>query len=104
MNSSFSPSALSQIPLEGESETRLQSDYDDGEDTSCSSQEFESMRMREEKALSDSEVKVSADLMITKQERDDLARKNDYQVRGICRIVLFYVIIKINTCGVLVGR
>ncbi|XP_067089567.1 uncharacterized protein prr14 [Osmerus mordax] len=52
--------ALSQIPLEGESETRQQSDDDDGEDTSCSSQEFESMGMREEKALSDSEIKMGS--------------------------------------------
>lgn len=32
---------------------------DDGENTSSSSQEFEDVGLREEKALSDSEVKVS---------------------------------------------
>lgn len=31
---------------------------DDGEDTSSSSQEFEDVGLREEKALSDSEIKV----------------------------------------------
>ncbi|KAF7660569.1 hypothetical protein LDENG_00279880 [Lucifuga dentata] len=40
-------------------ERRLQSEEeDDGEDTSCSSQEFEDAGLREEKALSDSEIKV----------------------------------------------
>ncbi|KAM4597716.1 uncharacterized protein prr14 [Polymixia lowei] len=54
-------SALSQIPLECDIETRQQSEEEeeeDGEDTSCSSQEFEDGGLREEKALSDSEIKV----------------------------------------------
>nr|XP_033500854.1 uncharacterized protein prr14 isoform X1 [Epinephelus lanceolatus]XP_033500855.1 uncharacterized protein prr14 isoform X1 [Epinephelus lanceolatus] len=46
-------------PLECEMERRQQSEEeDDGEDTSSSSQEFEDVGMREEKALSDSEIKV----------------------------------------------
>ncbi|XP_070837835.1 serine-rich adhesin for platelets isoform X2 [Chaetodon trifascialis] len=47
------------IPLECEIERRQQSEEeDDGEDTSSSSQEFEDVALREEKALSDSEIKV----------------------------------------------
>lgn len=47
------------IPLDCEIETRKQIEEDeDGEDTSCSSQEFEDVALREEKALSDSEIKV----------------------------------------------
>ncbi|XP_035511531.1 uncharacterized protein prr14 [Morone saxatilis] len=50
-------SSSSGIPLE--CERRQQSEEeDDGEDTSSSSQEFEDVGMREEKALSDSEIKV----------------------------------------------
>ncbi len=46
-------------PLECEIERRQQSEEeDDGEDTSSSSQEFEDVGLREEKALSDSEIKV----------------------------------------------
>ncbi|XP_047428230.1 flocculation protein FLO11 isoform X2 [Mugil cephalus] len=46
-------------PLECEMERRQQSEEeDDGEDTSSSSQEFEDVGLREEKALSDSEIKV----------------------------------------------
>ncbi|XP_042360326.1 uncharacterized protein prr14 isoform X2 [Plectropomus leopardus] len=46
-------------PLECEMERRRQSEEeDDGEDTSSSSQEFEDVGLREEKALSDSEIKV----------------------------------------------
>ncbi|XP_071387202.1 enolase-phosphatase E1 [Centroberyx affinis] len=52
-------STCSAIPLECEIETRQQSEEEeDGEDTSCSSQEFEDAGLREEKALSDSEIKV----------------------------------------------
>lgn len=47
------------IPLECEIERGQQSEEDDdGEDTSSSSQEFEDVGLREEKALSDSEIKV----------------------------------------------
>lgn len=52
--------ALSQIPLESDSETRLQGVDEDWENTSCSSQEFESMGIREEKSLSDSEIKTGS--------------------------------------------
>ncbi|XP_039976942.1 uncharacterized protein prr14 isoform X2 [Xiphias gladius] len=46
-------------PLECEIERRQQSEEeDDGEDTSSSSQEYEDVGLREEKALSDSEIKV----------------------------------------------
>lgn len=46
-------------PLESEIRRRQQSEEeDDGEDTSSSSQEFEDVGLREEKALSDSEIKV----------------------------------------------
>lgn len=46
-------------PLECEAERRQQSEEeDDGEDTSSSSQEYEDAGLREEKALSDSEIKV----------------------------------------------
>ncbi|XP_059203909.1 uncharacterized protein prr14 [Centropristis striata] len=46
-------------PLVCEIERRQQSEEeDDGEDTSSSSQEFEDLALREEKALSDSEIKV----------------------------------------------
>ncbi|XP_041858105.1 uncharacterized protein prr14 [Melanotaenia boesemani] len=46
-------------PLQSESEKRQQSEEeDDGEDTSSSSHEFEDVGLREEKALSDSEIKV----------------------------------------------
>ncbi|KAK9534789.1 hypothetical protein VZT92_007212 [Zoarces viviparus] len=41
-----------------EMERRQQSEEDDGEDTSSSTQEFEDVGLREEKALSDSEMKV----------------------------------------------
>ncbi|XP_029913949.1 uncharacterized protein prr14 isoform X2 [Myripristis murdjan] len=52
-------SICSVIPLDCEIETRKQIEEDeDGEDTSCSSQEFEDVALREEKALSDSEIKV----------------------------------------------
>ena len=45
--------------LQCEIERRQQSEEeDDGEDTSSSSQEFEDVGLREEKALSDSEIKV----------------------------------------------
>nr|XP_046270953.1 microtubule-associated protein futsch isoform X2 [Scatophagus argus]XP_046270954.1 microtubule-associated protein futsch isoform X2 [Scatophagus argus] len=47
------------VPLECEIERRQQSEEeDDGENTSSSSQEFEDVGLREEKALSDSEIKV----------------------------------------------
>lgn len=47
------------IPLQCEIERRQQSEEeDDGENTSSSSQEFEDVGLREEKALSDSEIKV----------------------------------------------
>lgn len=47
------------IPLECEIGRRQQSEEeDDGENTSSSSQEFEDVGLREEKALSDSEIKV----------------------------------------------
>lgn len=51
----------SRNPLECEIERRRQSEEeeDDGEDTSSSSQEFEDVGLREEKALSDSEIKVN---------------------------------------------
>lgn len=46
--------------MECEIERRQQSEEeDDGEDTSSSSQEFEDVGLREEKALSDSEIKVN---------------------------------------------
>lgn len=50
----------SRSPLECKIERRqpLEEEEDDGEDTSSSSQEFEDVGMREEKALSDSEIKV----------------------------------------------
>ncbi|XP_022050848.2 uncharacterized protein prr14 [Acanthochromis polyacanthus] len=49
----------SENQLECETERRQQSEEeDDGEDTSSSSQEFEDIGLREEKALSDSEIKV----------------------------------------------
>lgn len=52
-------SSCSGAPLESETERRPQSEEeDDGEDTSSSSQEFEDVGLREEKALSDSEIKV----------------------------------------------
>ncbi|XP_070704786.1 serine-rich adhesin for platelets [Pempheris klunzingeri] len=52
-------SSSSGIPLECMIERRQQSEEeDDGEDTSSSSQEFEDVGLREEKALSDSEIKV----------------------------------------------
>ncbi|XP_041673503.1 uncharacterized protein prr14 [Cheilinus undulatus] len=52
-------SSSSGNPLECEIERRGQSEEeDDGEDTSSSSQEFEDVALREEKALSDSEIKV----------------------------------------------
>lgn len=47
------------IPLQCDVEGMQQSEEeDDGEDTSSSSQEFEDVALREEKALSDSEIKV----------------------------------------------
>lgn len=47
------------LPLECEIERRGQSEEeDDGENTSSSSQEFDDVVLREEKALSDSEIKV----------------------------------------------
>ncbi|KAM3597975.1 uncharacterized protein V6R79_011983 [Siganus canaliculatus] len=52
-------SGSSGIPLACDVERRQQSeDEDDGEDTSSSSQEFDDVGLREEKALSDSEIKV----------------------------------------------
>ncbi|XP_056144307.1 uncharacterized protein prr14 [Lampris incognitus] len=53
-------SVLSQIHLGCEIDTRRQhkEEEEDGEDTSCSSQEFEDVVLTEEKALSDSEIKV----------------------------------------------
>ncbi|XP_010743265.2 uncharacterized protein prr14 isoform X1 [Larimichthys crocea] len=52
-------SSRSGIPLECEIGRRQQSEEeDDGENTSSSSQEFEDVGLREEKALSDSEIKV----------------------------------------------
>ncbi|KAM9843932.1 uncharacterized protein prr14 [Aulostomus maculatus] len=51
-------SASSEDPLEREMERRRQSEEEDGEDTSSSSHEFEDAALREEKALSDSEIKV----------------------------------------------
>ncbi|XP_073351229.1 uncharacterized protein prr14 [Pagrus major] len=52
-------SSSSGLPLECEIERRQQSEEeDDGENTSSSSQEFEDVVLREEKALSDSEIKV----------------------------------------------
>ncbi|CAK6961127.1 uncharacterized protein LOC128378907 [Scomber scombrus] len=52
-------SSSSRSPLECKMERRQQiEEEDDGEDTSSSSQEFEDVGMREEKALSDSEIKV----------------------------------------------
>ncbi|XP_044037023.1 uncharacterized protein prr14 isoform X2 [Siniperca chuatsi] len=52
-------SSSSGNPLECEIERRQQSEEeDDGEDTSSSSQEFEDVGLREEKAFSDSEIKV----------------------------------------------
>ncbi|KAM6965933.1 uncharacterized protein prr14 [Tautogolabrus adspersus] len=52
-------SSSSGNPLECEIERRGQSEEeDDGEDTSSSSQEFEDVALREEKAFSDSEIKV----------------------------------------------
>ncbi|XP_018527730.1 uncharacterized protein prr14 [Lates calcarifer] len=54
-----SDSSSSGNPLECEAERRQQSEEeDDGEDTSSSSQEYEDAGLREEKALSDSEIKV----------------------------------------------
>ncbi|XP_034151076.1 uncharacterized protein prr14 isoform X2 [Esox lucius] len=55
-------SALSQIPLEGEGETSKQREEDgeNVENSDCFSLEFEAMRMREEKALSDSEIKLES--------------------------------------------
>ncbi|XP_029996782.1 uncharacterized protein prr14 isoform X2 [Sphaeramia orbicularis] len=56
-----SDSSISGNPLDCEIERRPQSEEeeeDDGEDTSSSSQEFEDVGLREEKALSDSEIKV----------------------------------------------
>ncbi|XP_030592308.1 uncharacterized protein prr14 [Archocentrus centrarchus] len=51
-------SSTSGNPSECETERRQQSEEDDdGEDTSSSSQEFEDVGLREEKALSDSEIK-----------------------------------------------
>lgn len=47
------------IPLECEIERRPQSEEEYYEDTSSSSQEFEDAAMREEKSLSDSEIKVN---------------------------------------------
>lgn len=47
------------IPLQCDMERIQQSEEeDDGENTSSSSQEFEDAGLREEKALSDSEIKV----------------------------------------------
>lgn len=47
------------IPLQCDMERIQQSEEeDDGENTSSSSQEFEDVGLREEKALSDSEIKV----------------------------------------------
>ncbi|KAI3359522.1 hypothetical protein L3Q82_013922, partial [Scortum barcoo] len=58
-SSAASDCGSSGIPLECEIERRQQSEEeDDGEDTSSSSQEFEDVGLREEKALSDSEIKV----------------------------------------------
>ncbi|XP_034450090.1 uncharacterized protein prr14 [Hippoglossus hippoglossus] len=53
-------SCISGNPLECETERRQQSEEeeDDGEDTSSSSHEYEDVGLREEKALSDSEIKV----------------------------------------------
>ncbi|XP_020501375.2 serine-rich adhesin for platelets [Labrus bergylta] len=52
-------SSSSGNPMECEIERRGQSEEeDDGEDTSSSSQEFEDVALREEKAFSDSEIKV----------------------------------------------
>ncbi|XP_022595063.1 uncharacterized protein LOC111217460 isoform X1 [Seriola dumerili] len=54
-----SDSSCSGNPLECEIERRQQSEEEeDGEDTSSSSQEYEDVALREEKALSDSEIKV----------------------------------------------
>ncbi|XP_040918013.1 uncharacterized protein prr14 isoform X2 [Toxotes jaculatrix] len=53
MNSSSSGN-----PLECGTERREEEEEDDGEDTSSSSQEYEDVGLREEKALSDSEIKV----------------------------------------------
>ena len=45
--------------MQCDAERRQQSEEeDDGEDTSSSSHEFEDVGLREEKALSDSEIKV----------------------------------------------
>lgn len=48
----------SRNPLECEPERRQESEEEYGEDTSSSSQEYEDIGSREEKALSDSEIKV----------------------------------------------
>ncbi|XP_029945521.1 uncharacterized protein prr14 isoform X2 [Salarias fasciatus] len=56
MDSSSSGTSL-ECELEGRRQSEEEDD-DDGEDTSSSSQEFEDVALREEKALSDSEIKV----------------------------------------------
>lgn len=60
LNSEHNLGSCSAIPLQHEIErTRRREEDDDGENTSSSSQEFEDVGLREEKALSDSEIKVS---------------------------------------------
>lgn len=49
---------VSETPLKCGTERGEQCD-DDGEDTSSSSQEYDDVGLREEKALSDSEIKVN---------------------------------------------
>ncbi|XP_053298587.1 uncharacterized protein prr14 [Pleuronectes platessa] len=68
-------SCISGNPLECETERRQQSDEeDDGEDTSSSSHEYEDVGLREEKAFSDSEIKVV-------QKREERGKVSSIRIR-----------------------
>ncbi|XP_019950229.2 serine-rich adhesin for platelets isoform X1 [Paralichthys olivaceus] len=68
-------SCISGNPLECETKRRQQSEEeDDGEDTSSSSHEYEDVGLREEKALSDSEIKVV-------QKREERGKVSSIRIR-----------------------
>ncbi|XP_030262994.1 uncharacterized protein prr14 isoform X2 [Sparus aurata] len=68
-------SSSSGLPMECEIERRGQSEEeDDGENTSSSSQEFEDVVLREEKAFSDSEIKVV-------QKREERGKVSSIRIR-----------------------
>ncbi|XP_062264456.1 uncharacterized protein prr14 [Platichthys flesus] len=68
-------SCISRNPLERETERRQQSEEeDDGEDTSSSSHDYEDVGLREEKAFSDSEIKVV-------QKREERGKVSSIRIR-----------------------